>query len=178
MGIRTAVIDTGPIIHLIEIKGLEVLEIFDHIIIPETVIDELEIKGKFNEKMLPKRISTKIITLDKKIIAHSKKIGAKYKLSGVDSTVLSTAISKKLKLIITDDLELREISQEFGLTPIGSIGIILRAYRENIIDKRTAMGLLDKLYKQSSLFITKELINYSKKAIRDYSKKTKKIKKR
>jgi len=178
MGIRTAVIDTGPIIHLIEIKGLEVLEIFDHIIIPETVIDELEIKGKFNEKMLPKKITTKITTLNKEIIAHSKKIVTKYKLSKVDSTVLSTAISKKLKLIITDDLELREISQEFGLTPIGSIGIILRAYRENIIDKRTVLDFLDKLYTQSSLFITRQLINYSKKAIRDYSKKSRKIKKK
>jgi len=176
MGIRTAVIDTVPIIHLIEINGLKVLEIFDHILIPKTVIDELGIKGKFNEKMLPKKISTKITTLDKKIIAHSKKIVSKYKLSKVDSTVLSTAISRKLKLIITDDLELRDISQKFGLIPIGSIGIILRAYRENIIDKRTAKNLLDKLYKQSSLFITKELINYSKKAIKDYSKKSRKIK--
>lgn len=38
-----AVSDTGPLIHLREIRSLELLDAFDRLYVPETVYDELEV---------------------------------------------------------------------------------------------------------------------------------------
>lgn len=43
---------------------------------------------------------------------------------------------------------------------MGTVGIILRSFREKIIDKRTVVPKIGELRTNSSLFITQDLIDY------------------
>jgi len=52
----------------------------------------------------------------------------------------------------------------------GTIGVILRAFREEIIDKKTAMEKVNELYAKSSLFITKDLVDSVLIAIEEFKR--------
>jgi len=56
------------------------------------------------------------------------------------------------------------------LNPHGSVGVILRAFREGILTENRVVKLLQNLESESTLFITHSLIQQAIKAVKDYSK--------
>jgi len=75
-------------------------------------------------------------------------------------------------MILTDDLDLREISKKVNILPIGTIGILLRAFRKGFCNMKQLYSILDRLYKESSLYITDDLIVLVKYKARDFSKES------
>ncbi|MBC2697388.1 MAG: hypothetical protein HF976_03350 [ANME-2 cluster archaeon] len=55
-----------------------------------------------------------------------------------------------------------------GMQPVGSIGILLRAYREWIISYDDTTKALRDLLDISSLYVTSRLIQNAKKALKEY----------
>ena len=94
-----------------------------------------------------------------------------YQMTLNDSLVLSTAIQRKANLILTDDLDLREISKRVNILPVGTVGILLRAFRKGFCNMEQLYSILDQLYKESSLYITDDLIVMVKYKARDFSKR-------
>jgi len=58
-------------------------------------------------------------------------------------------------------LEARHIAYSLGFEAHGSPYIILRAFRENIISKNQAKEYVNQAYKKSSLFLTKDLLDWT-----------------
>ena len=85
-------------------------------------------------------------------------------MSSNDAIVLAHAVFHHASLLTTDDLELRELSKREGISPIGSVGILLRAFREGIYDRKQLFKKLDRLILDSSLYITMDLIEFVKRA--------------
>ena len=71
---------------------------------------------------------------------------------------------------MTDDLDARQVAKEYNLKVHGSIGIIMRAFRNKIISKDQAIEKIKELKVKSSLFITQDLINEAIEAINKFSK--------
>jgi len=78
-----------------------------------------------------------------------------YKVNHADISTIAVANEKKIPLVLTDDLQLRKAIESYGLKPVGTIGVIIKAYRENIIgSKELLLKTINKLFEQSSLFIS------------------------
>lgn len=64
-----------------------------------------------------------------------------------------------MSLILTDDLAVRDVSKRLALAPIGSLGIVVRAYRQSLITLADAEHAINQLYDVSSLFVTRAIVD-------------------
>jgi|SRR3989338_2016047 len=157
--------DSGPIIHLDEIKKLSLLNIFSKVIISTIIREELL---KYNIENLPENISINSINKDQIIL-----LSEKYSLDIGESSVILLCKALKISLMLTDDLDARGAAKQLDLEPVGTIGIVLRCFREDILNKVEAIKIVKDIYDNSSLFITSDLISYVIKEINGYEKKDK-----
>lgn len=160
-----AVSNTGPIMHLSEIGLLEAFNIFSMISIPEEVANELN-RSKF---YIPKKI--KLLNLKSEWKDVVKVLTNQYNLDLGESEAIALALQEKADYFLTDDLDARNNALSYYLKVHGTVGIILRAFREKIIDKKTAIKKVNELHMLSSLFITQDLIREIINSIENFSDK-------
>jgi len=159
-----AVSDTGPIIHLSEINLIKVFNVFSVVVIPEEVERELK-----NCKILIfKKI--KILKLSPDFKDKVKIFTNQENLDLGEAFAVVLAMQEKTDYFLTDDLDTRNVAIKYNIQVHGTIGIILRAFREKIIDKKTAIEKVNELYIKSSLFITKDLVNSVLIAIEEFKR--------
>ena len=156
-----AVSNTGPILHLFEIDFIKALNIFKIVYAPNEVRGELK-KDKVDFDKISK---IKVVGLSSKFKDTSKLFSEQYDLDLGESEAISSALQQNVNLFLTDDLDARNIANSYNLEVHGTIGIILRAYKEKMIDKRTAIAKLSELYEKSTLFITKDLVDMAVRSI-------------
>src|SRR3989338_10971633 len=157
-----AVSDTGPIIHLSEINLIKVFDIFSEVAIPEEVEKEL----KNSKILLFKKI--KILKLLPDFKDKVKILTNQENLDLGEAFAIVLAMQEKADYFLTDDLNARNIAIKYNLQVHGTVGIILRAFREKIIDKKTAIEKVNELHAKSSLFITKDLVDDVVRAIEEF----------
>lgn len=159
-----AVSNTGPIIHLNEINLLNILEIFQILLIPEEVAKEL----RKNKIMIPKKI--KIISLNPQSKDSVKVLTNQENLDLGESCAIALALQERVDYFLTDDLEARSVAEKYNLETHGSIGIVLRAFKEKIINEKIAIEKIGELYSKSSLFITKDLVDNVLRSIKEFKR--------
>jgi len=152
--VNKAVSNTGPLIHLNEINLIKCLNIFQKIYIPNEVFKELKKnKIKINSKI-------KIIKLKTKSKDIVFLLCNKYFLDLGESEAIALCLQERINYFLTDDLDARNVAKVYNINAHGTAGIILRAFREKVINKETAIKKVNELYTESSLFITKEIVRY------------------
>lgn len=157
--------NTGPLLHLKEIELLKTLHVFKELYIPEEVKNEL----KRNNVNIPSHI--KVIALYPKSKDVSQILINEFSLDLGEAEAIALSLQEKIKYFLTDDLDARSAASNYNIEVHGTIGIILRAFREGIIDKKTSIEKIHELYTKSSLFITKDLINEIIRAINKFPHK-------
>jgi len=65
----------------------------------------------------------------------------------------------RIPILLTDDLAAREAAKALSITPVGSLGIIIRAYRLARISMEAAEELLHRLQDATSLFVTPTIVD-------------------
>jgi len=164
---ETACCDTGPIFHLHEIGRTGCFSIFSKIYVPDPVLGEISDKGIAGGLQRKKIFEVvRFREADKVSVEYT---ALKFAISVADAAVLHCARTKAARIVLTDDLELREIARNRGLQPVGSIGLLLRSCRAKILTKPETLASLDDLMAKSSLFMTLGLINKAKDAVREYT---------
>lgn len=158
-----AISNTGPIIHLTEVNLLKAFNIFSTVSIPEAVVSELN-KHKF---VIPKKI--KVLNLNSEWKDRAKVLTNEHNLDLGESEAITLALQEKADYFLTDDLDARNVAPSYHLKVHGTIGIILRAFKDKIIDKQTAIKKVTELHINSSLFITKDLIKQILASIENFS---------
>lgn len=63
-----------------------------------------------------------------------------------------------LRSTLTDDLAVRDAAKRMNIRPVGSLGIVVRAYNNQLIEIEEAEALLRKLHERSSLFVTSAVV--------------------
>ena len=159
-----AVSNTGPILHLNEINLIKALDVFQ-VYIAEEVKNELH-RNKIN---VPKGI--KLINLKPQFKDVAEILVNKFSLDLGESQSIALALQEKVNYFLTDDLDARTVANVHGIEAHGTVGLVLRAFREKVINKETAIKKVNELYTTSSLFITKELINRIITSINEFKKK-------
>lgn len=149
-----AITDTGPPLHLHQIGYLQLLRIFKTVVVSELVKKELQEFGTWysfcNEKGIS--IKQKTVTEDEIIDEHKK--WKEQKLHKADISVLILARRVADALVLADDLKLRKAIESLGRGVIGSVGILIRGYREKMLTNEELRKSVYMLFNDSNLYLS------------------------
>ena len=154
----TVISDAGPLIHLAEINCLPFLSLFEKLHIPDAVWLETVGKGRIQ--------ATEVLDLDN-VQRHSLpqsdivQFIANHQLKDIhtgERECLCLCQQLNISTLLTDDLAVRKAAKLLNLKPVGSLGIIAKAYYQGLISITVAENHLLNLYDKSSLFVTKAIV--------------------
>jgi predicted nucleic acid-binding protein len=154
-----AVLDAGPIIHLEQIDRLELLEVISSSYITEEIRDEVG-------KAIIQKTDLEVKDLEASSKDRAKHLSSKHGIELGESTAIALGKQLGLNYIFTDDLDTRKTAEKVNLEPHGTLALVTKAYSKNIIDREEAEKTVNLLYKDSSLFITKDLVKWTKEQIK------------
>lgn len=149
--------DTSPIINLAAVHHLFLLpELFNEIIIPPAVFDEITIQGKglpgsaevINAKWI------KIVPVKNQFFLEE----LKQSLDPGEAEAIAIGIELNAEYLLIDEVLGRKIAQEHHLKPLGILGILLRAKNKNLIS--LVKPVMDELKEKANFFIQANLYNY------------------
>ena len=147
---RVVIVNSTPIIALLDIGQIDILKaLYDEIIIPEAVRDEVTAK---DEHALDNYTWIKVHAI-KNIAAKDTFISSLHD-GEVEVMILAKEINSDL--VILDDSLARRHAKHQGLTITGTVGVILRAKHNGIID--SVKPLLDGLV-NSDFYISESVID-------------------
>lgn len=144
-----AVVDAGPLIHLGEIGALSLLSAVDDLVVPETVIHELE-EGGLPEGLTGLEYETRSV---EETSARFENLDA-----GERAALELVTRAGDEYVLLTDDLAARETATEEGIEVHGSVGIVVLAYRRGIVDYDSSVSYMWALHEKASLFVTAAVV--------------------
>ena len=159
-----AVSDSGPIIHLSEINAAKAFKIVKEVLVPE------EVNNETRNCNVPRK---KIMQLDDKHKDIAKFLISNYGIDLGESEAISLCMQEGIQTLFTDDLDARTIAKHYNLEVHGTVGLLVKSFSNGIFTEREVISKLELLRTKSSLFITKDLLDWSIKRIKEYSRKVK-----
>ncbi len=172
MGIEkiSVVSDAGPLIHLAEIDCLPLLGIFENISIPETIWCETVEQGRILATEMMKLNQIQKQALSQADVSQFIQQNNLTKLHAGERDCLYLCQQFNISTLLTDDLAARNAAKALNLTPIGSLGIVAKAYQMGPISLAEAERHLLELYEVSSLFVTKAIVELAIEQLHNYAK--------
>ena len=153
-----AVADAGPLIHLSEIGALSLLRIFTAVYVPTAVWQEATMAGRVLPTDLQACSTIRYYDSLPEDVERFVRDNALMHLHTGECESLYVCGQEKVDFLLTDDLAVREAAKLLGLTPVGSLGIIVRAYRLQVIPFSSAERYILDLQDVSSLFVTRAIV--------------------
>jgi predicted nucleic acid-binding protein len=142
------VADTTPLISLMKIGHLDLVhDLFGEIQIPNAVFDELVYNTRFPEESLQIRGCSYI---RKVRIEDTRAVELLRRASGLDAgeseaIILSDTIGASFLLM--DEVKGRQIAKQMGIQLMGTIGILMTAYKECLLSKEEILNYIEVLKK-------------------------------
>lgn len=156
--VKAAVVDAGPLIHLTEIGCLQLLRIFEVLHISDAVWSETVEQGGVPQSDVLGLENVQRHTLyPAEVTRFVQENGLEYLHLG-ERECLCLCRQMGVSILLTDDLAVREAAKRLTLTPVGSLGIVVRAYRLGHISLADAERHITALYDVSSLFVTRAIV--------------------
>lgn len=146
---RLVVSDTGPLIHLDQAGVLPLLELTGEILVPRTVLDELE------------HGSTDISELDFSVEPVGRDLGSAYSHLDPGERAALALCAERDAILLTDDLDARNTANEDGIEVHGSVGVVLYGYSEKTLSGDEAKQTLRQLKQDTNLYLSTPLIEHA-----------------
>jgi len=156
--VKIAVADAGPLIHLDEIRALTLLCLFEALHIPDAVWEETVGKGRVTPENLKRLRNISRHSLDRESVRSFIRERRLYHLQAGEIECLYLCLEKGIPVLLTDDLAVRDAAKRMGVTPVGSLGVVVKAYRSGLISLEEAGQKIKELYEVSSLFVTRAIV--------------------
>ena len=153
--IETAVADAGPLIHLHEIGYTHLLSLFSTLFVPDAVWAESVGKSRIPPLELDNVRRRTVAANDVEYFVQTHSLGS---LHVGERESLFLCHQQNIPLLLTDDLAVREVAKRLPIRPVGSLGIVVRGYKEEMVAYSEAEQILMALYEKSSLFVTQAIV--------------------
>ena len=145
---KMAVSNSGPLIHLALVGLLELIfKLFDLILIPQSVYDEIVVKGKeeghSDAIILEQAIINEKIKVEKINIDTQKISTPKLHQGEIDTILL--ALQSKVEIILLDDEEARIFARKLKIKVKGTLGILIKLFKQKFLELEEALKYLKKI---------------------------------
>ena len=151
--------DTTPIFSLTKINQLDLLEkLFENVKIPVAVYKELTTNPKFEQEA---NLIKNTTFIDVVSIVDTKSVSILQRATGLDrgeSEAIVLAEEVKADFILIDERKGRMVAKQMGNQITGTLGIIIRSYKENLITSEIALQCFEQI-KNSGIRIGDTLYN-------------------
>ncbi len=159
-----AACNSGPLIALAKISKIDLLiDLFEVILVPSAVYDEVVTEGlakgepdAFLLELMLKKQNFNVVPISQTELLPSLK---ELPLDHGEKHTIHLAIQEKADLILLDDLKAREAAKTFGLKVKGSLGILVDAFRANLMNADEIKEAFDLLRKRQDIWIAEDLIH-------------------
>jgi len=156
--VNVAVVDSGPLIHLAEINALRLLQLFARLYIPDAVWSETVDARRIGQADLVRLGNVQRVTLPSDELGpfvQKNNLGA---LQLGERECLWLCQKNNVSTLLTDDLAVRDTAKRLNLIPVGSLGIVVKAFRMRQISLAEAEHSIADLDQSSSLFVTRAIV--------------------
>ncbi len=163
-----AIADTGPVLHLHEIRRLESLRIFDRLVMPDLVAEELRAYGLDPSHLGVTALKVTITSVERTEWGPVLSEANQPTIHPADAQVFVLArLSQFQKLVLTDDLALRRRLESQGATVVGSVGVLVRAYTNGHPKRDELESAVDALFTTSTLHMSRAFRTYVRRLLAD-----------
>lgn len=160
--VESAVADAGPLIHLYEVGQTHLLILFDALCIPDAVWAESVGEGRIPPPDLDNVQRHAIVDSHVEQFVHTHSLN---NLHAGERESLFLCHHLDITLLLTDDLTVRDAAKRLQIRPIGSLGIVVKGYKEGLLARSEAEQTLMALYEKSSLFVTPAIVEIALKQL-------------
>jgi len=164
--------DAGPLIHLAEIGCLSLLSVFKSLHIPEAVWLETVGRERVPGPDVLGLGNVQRHTFSQAEIIRFVERNNLERLHTGEQECLYVCRQIGIPVLLTDDLAVRDLAQHLQLTPVGSLGVVVRAYYMGHISLSDAEHHLAALYETSSLFVTRTIVELAIEQLYRYARTT------
>ncbi len=165
----SAISNAGPLTHLTEIGCLSLLCTFESLHIPDTVWLETVEKGRTLQASVLRLGHIQRHTLSQVEVTRFVQENSLDDLHGGERECLYLCRQIGVPILLTDDLAVREAAKRLNLIPVGSLGIVVRAYRVGHISQAEAEHHIIELHDVSSLFVTRAIVDLAIEQLHRYA---------
>ncbi|MDZ7759604.1 MAG: hypothetical protein U5L00_05060 [Desulfovermiculus sp.] len=155
---KTKVIcDAGPLIHLDELDSLYLMQDFSEVILPERVQQEVLRHRSilFADPNIIWRILPEIFPLDQSL----QTICRLFSLDSGEVSALSILSRFPDAVFLTDDAAARLVAKKSGYRVHGTIGILVRAIRRDMMKPEKVLDVMQSLSWKSTLYIGDSILD-------------------
>ena len=147
------VMNASPIILLNKINRLDLLNrLFDSVLIPEAVVQEINAVIALDEPTILSKISYECI----KVTNRAAVISMLGRLHLGEVEVMVGALEQGVKTVVLDDFLARNKAKQLGLYVTGTLGIIIKAKNSNLI---TDIAFEIEALKTAGIYISDDIIH-------------------
>lgn len=157
---RVVVADTSPVNYLILIGCIDLLpRLYQRIVIPQEVLDELSALAT------PTQVAVWVRSLPEWIEVRQRPFGAAARkeiealgLDAGEQAAIEVALAEPGSLLLIDESAGRAAAAQFGINHTGTLGVLVAASREGLVDLKSALDHLQRTnFRASQLLLAKLL---------------------
>jgi len=164
--------DATPLIYLARLGKLHLLkDLFNQVQIPPEVkveaVDRGKTKGYSDAYVIEQALNDGWLTSPPLRIENISRSGALVEITGIDIGEAQAIIlteQKGEKLVLVDQSNARQVARQIGLTPRGTIFIILTATKRKLISREDAQQMLETLI-EANFYLSAKIYRDTLKAI-------------
>lgn len=150
------VADAGPLIHLDELAALDVLRDYAVVLVPNAVWLEVQ----HHRPQALQQTNVKLIRqLSPPPSDSVNAMTALYTLHHGEREALALCVTHSVNMLITDDTAARLAAKSLNITAHGTLGLLIRAVRQQLRTPSEVVALLAAIPQQTSLHIRPSLLN-------------------
>lgn len=168
--VNVAVADAGPLIHLNEIGCFSLLRIFETLHIPDAVWSETVGQARVSQADILGLGNVQQHSLPQEDVAQFIQENNLEDLHTGERECLYLCQWMGVPILLTDDLAVREAAKRLTLTPVGSLGVVVRAYQLGRISLTDAERHIADLYDVSTLFVTRTIVELAIEQLHRHAK--------
>ncbi len=155
---RPAVCDAGPLIHLDELDGLDLLAGFREILVPSEVEREVSRHRPLalsspTFSALPARIVE-----PPPVVFELRQLARAFSLDEGELAALALQSTLPEAILLSDDGAARMAAKALGRSVHGTLGLLARAVRLGLRSRHEALAMLDEMPSRSTLHVSPVLL--------------------